>query len=364
MKQFLLVVGLWFTATTAFADQAFEAMEHSCDSNAGKLRIHYQIFWNVQAPSNENFISIPGEYKRTCMIGSLKFETEIKLYESSPRGMCGGVPGGMIESLSVNGIGIVRGMSFNSCYSNWLDDISINVVKDNLEITYCGSQSLAGGEQAGCFVDRYPISKLPAQPYNGANFPYSRYRSKKVLEGTMSSLDAELLIAVTNGEVARVENLLAQGANPVVAGENPAPDGYDDSQFSALGIAATRRDRNPRLVKALLSKAVKSDAYQKQLNWSLFSAAASGDMEIAELLLKAGANPNSRVNNKSVLYMVIDPPIRSSNRKSSDYINMVQLLIKYGADPRSTGSIPGYTVIDAARKWKHDDIMNVLEAAK
>ncbi len=75
--------------------------------------------------------------------------------------------------------------------------------------------------------------------------------------------------------------------------------------------------------------------------------------EVFEFLLEAGANVNSTSKQKSTPLMAA---------AGTGRVSIVESLIKKDADPRAKNAA-GRTAIDAAKKRKHQDVIDVLEKA-
>jgi hypothetical protein len=362
MRQLLVACAFCLVASSALADIAFEAIEHSCDSSSQTLRILYHQFWNDPPPTSSNLITTYGVHRRSCVLPKLRIETVLGLEEPRATGHCGALPGGFIESLKVNGITLLIDVPFNQCDPDWLDEISIRLVGNDLEVTYCGSHGLEAGLQGGCFVDHRPLSARPQPPY-ARGIPYERYQPEELLSGAIRPIDAELIIAAARGDVDTTSKLIAQGANPDIPDSNGSP------------LYNASLHRNASLVRALLSTPATSTFRQTQLDRSLYVVAVVGDAELTEILLTAGANPNTRMDDFSVLFSTVSNAqygnaFRASEykRPPADFLSTVKLLVSHGADPLSTGSGRGKsnqgTALDVARRLRLDEIEAILSGGK
>lgn len=177
MKPFLLLaIALFGVGSIAHADEPFETIEHSCDVKKNQFKIHYQIYWNEQPPNTKDF-SVPGKSSFSCRLGKLRIKGRLNIYQPSSRGMCGGIPGGQIESLNIGGMELLTRMPINSCYSSWLDYVLVQAHKNSVEVTFCGSHYREeSGEQPGCFTEKFSTSALSGLVYDGVNFPFDKYQ--------------------------------------------------------------------------------------------------------------------------------------------------------------------------------------------
>ncbi|HEY3761533.1 MAG TPA: ankyrin repeat domain-containing protein [Verrucomicrobiae bacterium] len=146
--------------------------------------------------------------------------------------------------------------------------------------------------------------------------------------------------AVRLGQAHIVQMFLDAGANPNI------PDNY--------GIAPLSATRAPEIIQALL--AAKADPNGGTLNAPLLAAVHRNDIADATLLLQAGANPN--------LEGKVGADYRSSGNSDASPLwtavamgefPMVQLLLKYKADPNDT-QIEGQSILFDAL-----DKTNILE---
>jgi ankyrin repeat protein len=195
-----------------------------------------------------------------------------------------------------------------------------------------------------------------------------------------------LLLASANGNTAIVERLLKAGGDPDIASEAGVTPLMEASRTGSTGVARTllaheakvnvfenerqqtplmwaASQRHPEVVKLLLEhgadvhartrvrnttivdagtpriKAAKDGARTIDLGGStaLSFAAQSGDVESAQLLLKAGANVNETTadGNSAVVLAAL-----------TDNGTVARLLLEAGADPNVAGA--GYTALHAA----------------
>lgn len=179
MKTFLyiLLASLLGSGAYAYADEPSETIQHSCDGTNKQFKLHYQIYWNEPAPSGKEFSSEAGKSAFSCKLGNTLIRGNLILYSPSAQGMCGGLPGGQIESLQIGKVEILNRMPMNSCYSSWLDYVLVQSRNDIIKITFCGSHyQKDSGEKKGCFTEHFPKTALPKHLYSGSNFPFEKYQ--------------------------------------------------------------------------------------------------------------------------------------------------------------------------------------------
>ncbi|HZM04774.1 MAG TPA: ankyrin repeat domain-containing protein [Candidatus Saccharimonadales bacterium] len=137
-----------------------------------------------------------------------------------------------------------------------------------------------------------------------------------------TALDA----AAANGHLAIVQLLLAHGAEVDLKVNN-------GRARTALGMAASRPQNTP-IIRALLDAHANPNA--DKWDAPLLGAIYVGDRESAELLLQAGANPNKKGAEDiqgNVNGVALTP---LSLALSMDQLSMVQLLLKFKADPNDS----------------------------
>jgi ankyrin repeat protein len=152
----------------------------------------------------------------------------------------------------------------------------------------------------------------------------------------------DIFEACAAGQWVRVVELLDRQPELVDA---VAPDG-----FTPLGLAAFFRHAS--IVRTLLERGATADLpSQNQLHVTpLQSAAAARSMEIVELLLARGADPNSREGNGfTALHAAAD----------NGQIEMVRLLLDHGADANARAE-NGKTPLGMAVAKSHAEVAQLL----
>jgi ankyrin repeat protein len=135
-----------------------------------------------------------------------------------------------------------------------------------------------------------------------------------------------LHFAAQLAEVKMIQSLLAAGANPNL-----------ENTWGRTPLSYAAESGSPETVKLLL--AAKADPNGGKIDAPLLAAIHNKDIAAAELVLEAGANPNTKGN--------VDGPIAESILNNgattplflavqTKQLPMVQLLLKYKADPNDT----------------------------
>ncbi len=135
-----------------------------------------------------------------------------------------------------------------------------------------------------------------------------------------------LLSACQSGNLSAVKEMLAEGIDPSLPGE----DGC-----SALVLASAQGSGN--VVKALLDAGVDANSDQRGIT-ALVAAARNGHLEAVKLLLKYGAEPNLQ-NDLRVTAL--------SQAAARGHLAVVQALLLSGADP-NTADIAGISTLHHA----------------
>jgi len=153
-----------------------------------------------------------------------------------------------------------------------------------------------------------------------------------------------LIAAAYNGDEIAVEQFLQEGDDP---------SEKDSVGFTALHWSAFRgRIGNQcKVSESLIAHGADVNALTSgeqgftSLSWSI----ASNNLELIELLLSKGANPNLRSND-------VTPLMDAAHEGDRD---IVKLLLRHGAE-RSAKS-GSYTAADYARHYGHVDLLDLLE---
>jgi uncharacterized protein len=158
--------------------------------------------------------------------------------------------------------------------------------------------------------------------------------------------DLDVFEAATLGDAARLNALLA--TDPTLA------KAFSGDGFTALHLAAFFGE--PDAVEALLQYApdvnvVSRNAMKVAV---INAAAASRNLEVAKLVLQAGANPDAR---QQAGYTALHEAAVNNN------VELAGVLLSAGADP-GVRSDAGLTAADMAREKGHEEIAEMLDAGK
>jgi uncharacterized protein len=196
------------------------------------------------------------------------------------------------------------------------------------------------------------------------------------IEQTSGNHTSPLVIALLNGQVGLATELLARGANP-----NIADDYRRAALFAAIELRNANRNtllfgdgRDPLdIVKLLLEKRADPNLrtnttpvhgwMQLDPSWVNFDgqtpfirAALSGDIEVMELLLAHGADPNITTTEGTTALMAASGinwvPGQTYTRSEANYLDAVKLCLDRGAEVNAANSLKLTAMHGAAnRGW-------------
>lgn len=149
---------------------------------------------------------------------------------------------------------------------------------DLLELYLSAGADLHVADNKGCNALEYALC-----PHYASSEMISILRAR----GLTARADYELFYAL-NGDEARVQELLAAGANPNT--RRPQADA-EPALAHCQGTATDPNSKAAEMVELLLAAGAEADAEDAQGNTPLMSAVRWGSLRVAELLLAAGANP-------------------------------------------------------------------------
>lgn len=149
----------------------------------------------------------------------------------------------------------------------------------------------------------------------------------------------ELVNTVFSGDLAKIENLLKNGADP-----NSTIDGLSALMFaSQLGKVD--------MVVLLLKNGADPNITDPQSGSALGLAAMSGNTEIVELLLQSKADVNYRVSSGW------SPLMFAAN---AGQLKIVKIMLSAGAD-KSFSDKYGWTAYTLAERIKNQELMSILK---
>ena len=174
--------------------------------------------------------------------------------------------------------------------------------------------------------------------------------------GWTAMLEAIVLNDGSADQVDVVRQLIGAGADPTFRDKNgrtprslAAAKGYDEI-VKVIDDADQIRERGQRLIKAaragdldrvekLLDQHASIAARDSSKATALVAAAYGNHLEIAERLLKAGADPNAKDDTVQSAYLIATSEIGDDPR-------LLRLTLKHGADVRSLDSWKGTGLIE------------------
>lgn len=175
----------------------------------------------------------------------------------------------------------------------------------------------------------------------------------------------EIVRAVEMGDQNRTAELLAAGVNPNAARlvyHYPPGTGNERNRFAptpVLQIAV--RNRNLAVARLLLERGADPNARGPYDYTALHLAAANNDVEMTRLLLNFETDPNAReaIRGETPLHRVVWG--RRDPDQSQKRVEVAQLLLKAGADPRVQDR-SGVTPTEAARRRGETTLLAVYAA--
>jgi ankyrin repeat protein len=168
-------------------------------------------------------------------------------------------------------------------------------------------------------------------------------------------LSTALFAACYNGDTESAEFLINKGVaiNSIKTGHEPV----------SVLMAACYNNQN-KMAEFLIEKGADIN-YVDNYGYSIFhKIIINRQLELAELFIHKGLNVNKIYRNGKTLLMSTCEGIEPNSDYSSDYLKMVELLLKYGADPniKSGGPTDQETALMMALEMNNNDIANTLIA--
>ncbi|MGE5227415.1 MAG: ankyrin repeat domain-containing protein [Planctomycetaceae bacterium] len=202
-------------------------------------------------------------------------------------------------------------------------------------------------ERVGAILGQEPALATSRDPAGVSALMRARYRFDPALVDAVRAHvgDLDVFEAASFGDVDRLAALL--DADPSLASVLSA-DGFTALHFAAFFA-------QPEAAALLLGRGAVADAHGSgwMTGTPLHSAATSGSVEIARMLLDAGADPNARQSHGWT-------PLHSAAQNGN--APLAALLLERGADPAARND-DGTTVLELAREGGDAGTIAAVEAA-
>lgn len=217
--------------------------------------------------------------------------------------------------------------------------------------------------------------------------------TKPVKPRNESNLDALLLNAIKQYDLASVQSLLKKGANPNV--RLPYVEVKDKSQqfrqgdeLTALVIAIDTTQRSEPLVRALLDQGANPNLRFNEGGTPLMEAACRGSLKILQALLDDGADINAKANDGATALMyavrfgradaarlLIEKGANINARRDDgatalmdaiafgDFVDVVKTLLVIKGIEVNAADKTNYTALDVANKYSRKEMIALLKKA-
>lgn len=133
--------------------------------------------------------------------------------------------------------------------------------------------------------------------------------------------ELKFIEAISRGDVSTVTSLLDSGFNPNTKIPLMLYDVYP------IIRAVQEPVRTSKMVQVLLNAGANPNVIDNYRNTPLMIAISKNNLEVIDLLLQAGADPND----EAYLDTITGPPLKKAKREY--LVEAASLLLKYGADP-------------------------------
>lgn len=164
------------------------------------------------------------------------------------------------------------------------------------------------------------------------------FRKRRWGEYAQPEKEAALFDAIAMGEVDEVKRLLEEGADP----------NWIDANISMDSLYITAKEENMAILKLLIAAGVVIDSYEGAR--ALTVSAGLGNVEMVELLLAHGADPDLRQRGANSALMVA---------AAQGHARVVNVLLNEGAY-KGLRNTEGQTALDLARQAGHEDVVALL----
>ena len=188
-----------------------------------------------------------------------------------------------------------------------------------------------------------------------AQFRTGEANRKKALEPTAD--EKALLAAAKSGDLGKASRLIKKGVNVNCGGKFKFPPYYLREKVTPLMLAA--EEGHIALIQLFLASGAELEQTQESNEpglsgrTALACACMADQPESAQVLLKAGANPNHRLSRQNTLFDWVCG-------KAS--IKMIKLLLRFGADPNvSCGKADNHALETAISRGRTEVVTLLLD---
>lgn len=156
-----------------------------------------------------------------------------------------------------------------------------------------------------------------------------------------------------------IQLLIANKANPNIYSYHRHFDEEFGWHFSGTPLHVAAANGSVQVAEILLAAgALISAASGLNQTTPIFYAAAYGHAEVIACLCKSGANPNLRVHRHEHGYFLDFTPLHYAARNG--HLKAVEVLLSFGAEPRAVESQSKKTALQMAKENDHNDVVKLL----